>query len=151
MKKILTIVLVLLCSSFSKANSPKPEQTQRYDQVFEAKIAFISTALDLSAKEGELFWPIYNSHWETKEKIARKRSSCLMGINRYLKGEIPYNEKNLRTLLDTYTSLAEAEARVDREFYSSISKFLSLIKVAKLYKAEEDFRIKMILMLKGDK
>ncbi|MPM99615.1 hypothetical protein SDC9_146807 [bioreactor metagenome] len=74
-----------------------------------------------------------------------------MGINRYLKGEIPYNEKNLRTLLDAYTSLAEAEARVDREFYSSISKFLSLIKVAKLYKAEEDFRIKMILMLKGDK
>ncbi|MEZ7884839.1 MAG: hypothetical protein QMB39_06225 [Bacteroidales bacterium] len=151
MKRIYILILILCCSGFVYGNSPKPEQTQRYDQVFEAKIAFISTALDLSTKEGELFWPLYNSHWELKEKIARKRNSCLMGINRYLKGEIPYNEKNLRTLLDAYTSLSENEAKIDREFYISISKFLSLIKVAKLYKAEEDFRIKMILMLKGEK
>lgn len=147
---IMSILTVLSISLYAQNNTILSDQDQRarYDQVQEAKIAFISTALELSQKEADQFWPLYNKYWEGMESINKKRQACLKGFNKYLKEGNNYKEEDLRYLLNVYISFNEKEAQIQRDYFNNISRILSTEKVARLFKAEEDFRIKMIMMLK---
>ncbi|MEB8347550.1 hypothetical protein OO010_15985, partial [Flavobacteriaceae bacterium KMM 6898] len=56
-KNIATLVLLLLITVVSFAQD-RPDR----EKIKALKVAFITERLDLSSKEAQLFWPIYNEH-----------------------------------------------------------------------------------------
>ena len=150
MKRLIAIALIIAFGSTLMAQ-PSERQQQRsqwYQQVQNAKIAFFTTAIDLTPKEAGDFWPLYNEFWKEREMVNRRSHQALRRIGRVLDGEEKASEVQLKELIETYISGGEAEGVILKTYYPRFLKILSVEKVAKMYKAEEDFRIKMIQQLR---
>ena len=90
-KSVLTIILVTLSlvtfaqpqpQNLSESTSGQEQKQSRYEQIQSAKIAFFTTELELSPKEAEEFWPIYNNFWKEREKSYRKIQGNLKNIGK---------------------------------------------------------------------
>lgn len=138
------------CLSQSKPSS-RPAESEKIRGVFSAKTEYIRSVLDLSQKEADTFWPIYNNYLEKREMLSSKKRSCMIGINKYLSSQNNMTEKNIKTLLDLNSYYDEEIIKLDKNFYLNVQKVLSLRKQALLFKAEEDFRVMLIQQLKGSK
>ncbi|MFA6336214.1 MAG: hypothetical protein WCX48_11825 [Bacteroidales bacterium] len=153
MKKTILSIIVLCFVSGVYAqelftNIPQ-KGNQRYEQVQSAKIAFFTTALELTPQEAEVFWPIYNNYWREREIAHKKIQGSLKVIGKLLNSEKPATESELKRMMEIYVNSFAIEGAIQRKYYDQFLKVLSVEKVAKLYKAEEDFRINMIHQLRG--
>lgn len=163
MKKII-IPIVAFCLAFG-AYAQEPEQTKqqkeaelskqqsqiaKYEQVKSEKIAFFTTAMALTPQEAEAFWPIYNNFWKEREVAHKRIQANMRGICRMLTGEKAPSDNDYKKLLEMYVNGFASEGVIQRKYYDEFLKVLSIEKVAKLYKAEEDFRMKMIHQLRGE-
>lgn len=135
MKKI---ILPLLCL-FSILSSTA--QNKR-DKIKVLKVAFITEKLDLTEKEAQQFWPIYNAHEEVAHRIKHEE---IRKIRREIKKNLPeLTEARSKELL---TRLMSAENNLAKEHSAFISKIKTVIpakKIIQLKVAEEDFRRRML-------
>lgn len=153
MKKIIPtftfflFALTLLAQPNSEAR--QQQRNQRYQQIQSAKIAFFTSEIQLTPKEAEEFWPIYNQYWKEREGVMRKAQSTLKSINKALSGEEKVSEQELKRLVESFVNQGSQEGEIHKEYYNKLSKILSVEKMARMYKAEDDFRMKMIHQFRG--
>lgn len=149
---MLSILLsfVVLAHSQSKPGPVVPgSENAKLRDVYSAKIEYLRSVLDLNQKEADLFWPVYAEYLRQRNLFSTKKQSCMGGFNKYLSTNKKNPEPNVRKLLDLYSFYDEEIVRIDKAFYSDLHKILPLRKIVLYYKADEDFRIKMIQQLKG--
>lgn len=125
------------------------EKSQRYQQIQSAKIAFFTAELELTPKEAEDFWPLYNEYWKAREMANRKSYHALREINRLLDENKNVSDQELKQLLETYLYGSTAEGAIQKEYYPKFLKIFPLKKVVKMHLTEEQFRIKMIHQLRS--
>lgn len=107
------------------------------DRIKAQKISFITGKLDLTIKEAEKFWPIYNAYDEATLKIKHQE---IRNIRKEIK-------QNLNTLSDAKAkglleNLIIAENKLHEENVNLIVKLKKIIspkKIILLKAAEEDF------------
>ena len=153
MKKYIIIVLVsiLSISLFAQPSSDIREQQrgERYRQIQNAKIAFFTTEIGMTPSEAEVFWPIYNQYWKEREVVMRKGQSLLKQISESASDEKNTSSKELKRLMDAFVNCSYEESQIHKKYYDKFLKILPIEKIAKMYKAEEEFRIKMIRQFRG--
>ena len=130
-----TIALMAQADRFSK------QKTEEYKS---EKIAYITTTMNLTPEEAEVFWPIYN-------KNLAKKDEMLVTMRDYR-----------IALTDDYDELTEAQAKEAIDYFqkhmkemnalviesqNEYLKVLSAKKVLLLTKAEKDFRRQMLRKL----
>ena len=103
-----------------------------------ARVAFLPTELDLSAKEAEAFWPIYNQAQEEKDAAFKNTRTAYREMMAAIKDG--KSDKEVAVLLDKYLKAAKVPAELDAEYAPEYLKVLPATKVAKLYASEEKFR-----------
>ena len=111
------------------------------------KIAFLTTELDLSTKEAQEFWPVYNEYMKEIENAQKAIYVNYKALNEAIKEAKP--EKEVAECLDKYLKAQEDKAELTTESVKKFRKVLSEEKVAKLYLAEEKFRRNHIRNFKG--
>lgn len=82
MKKFTLIALLLVCSvGFATA-----QDDSRYDKekLETARIAFITSRLNLTSEQAQKFWPIYNKYSEVKQHKLRELSHLNRGNSQEL-------------------------------------------------------------------
>lgn len=124
------------------------QRNQWYHQVQNAKIAYFTSIMQLTPKEAEDFWPLYNEFWREREWSNRMVQQSLRTIGRILDGYEKGSDKQLKELMELYISGGTAEGAIYKAYYPRFLKILPVEKVARMYKAEEDFRIIMIKQLR---
>jgi len=137
MKNILTTLLFvsLTLTAFSQGKEKK-------ERIKALKVAHISEKLDLTEKEAQQFWPIYNAYDENMETLKRKKI-------RNIRHEI---KRNYDTLTDEkaeelLSRLAEAENSIHNERIKLATKLKTIISPKKtllLKIAEEEFNRKLL-------
>jgi hypothetical protein len=132
MKNILIPFLALLLSVNAYAQKPDKEKVKAL------KIAHITEQLDLTAKEAQVFWPIYNANDEASDKL-REDS----GLKR-LENIDDISETEAKAHLDKIVKMELSRQKLQKEYYSKLSTVLSSKKILKLMNAEHSFRRKMI-------
>lgn len=111
------------------------------DRIKTLKVAFITEQVGLTSEEAQQFWPIYNAHEESMEKIRRKeRAEIHANIARAQ--DLSTNESE--QLLDNLLTLQFDKQKAEREFLSKLRTVIPAKKVLLLVKAEEDFKRQMI-------
>ena len=164
MRRIVLITCLLLSSTLIYAQLPQIEKDrsgypkkqsekqngQRMQQVQSARIAFFTAELDLTSEEAEVFWPIYNRLWKERETAHKEAQKSLKDISQYVKGEKKLSEAELKVLLLQYVDRNIAIGDVDKRYYNEFVNVIPIDKIARLYKAEEDFRMRMIHQLRRD-
>lgn len=147
MKKILLFIAVLFYASGIFAQDGNKPQS-RYEQVQSAKIAFFTTELELTPKEATEFWPVYYKFWKEREVAHRRIQSNLKTIGKALSGETKVTDPELKVMIENYVAGYNDEGIIQRNYLEEFYKILPVTKIARLYKAEEDFRIRIIHQLR---
>ena len=145
MKRILIAAVCLLAATALFAQPQKPSEEQRkkdFERIKAEKIAFITSELDLTPEEAQVFWPVYNQCW--KESLeSHKTMMDAFDAFRGKKGD-DLSEKELEEKLEAYIAASKAHNQVMSDWYPKFRNVLPVRKVAKLYQAEEAFQMRMI-------
>jgi len=151
MKRILVILTIVLLplSVYAQNDQMKQQRMQRMQQLQSARIAFFTSEIQLTPKEAEEFWPLYNEYWKEREALMRKTQKALFEIYESVKGGAVKPEPELVKLLEAFIANSTQEGEIHKAYFDKFYKILPIEKVARLYVAEEDFRMKMIHQLKG--
>lgn len=150
MKRLIILAACLLMAGAVLAQPQKPSEEQRkkdFERIKAEKIAFITSELDLSPEEAEVFWPVYNQCWKQSLE-SHKAMMDAFDAFRGKKGE-EMSEKELAAKLDAYIDAARASNQVMTDWYPKFRKVLPVHKVAKLYQAEEAFQQQMIKKIRN--
>jgi len=152
MKKlfILLIITSFAYSGFAQNEPTRQQRSQRYLQIQSAKIAFFTTEIQLTPKEAEEFWPLYNEYWKEREMLMRRTQESMRVITAYVKDGSPKTEPELVKLMGIYITNVTDEGFIHKTYYDKFFKILPVEKVARLYIAEEQFRMKMIHQFRGN-
>lgn len=116
-----------------------------FERVKSEKVAFFTDKLDLSPEEAQVFWPVYNEYWKESQK-AHKATMKAFGEMNPKKGDT-LSDADLESKVAAYIKASAEEQKVMQAYYPKFKKVLPIAKVAKLYQAEEAFRMKMIRSL----
>lgn len=139
-------VLMVFSSAHLAAQTPPPQPKQlkgEFRQKMEERIktqhiAFISNRLQLTPKEAEQFWPLFNE-FHSKQKTMREaaRTDRQKPFDEMTDAEV---EKLIAGELD----LQSRELELRKEYYQKFKAIISVKKIAKLYRAERDFKMTIL-------
>ena len=123
----------------------------RKENVQAMKIAFITQKLDLTPQEAQLFWPLYNQYSEKTMELRKKRRQGKPGRegNRENRPDLDsLSDKEVEQLVNNDMAIRQKELDLQKEYHEKFKAVLPIKKVAKLYAAEEQFKIVLINKLK---
>ncbi len=131
MKKILTIIFVLgfYLLSFSQNNR---------DKIKTLKIAFITERLNLTEKEAQAFWPVYNNFEEEFMKLRHQSYEKRKNIDFQ-----NITDKEAETLLNEIHVIEKKKYMLKENFMNDLLKVIPPKKIILLNKVEDDFKHKM--------
>lgn len=138
MKKIISLVGVALVLTLTASAQQKGENWQ--EKVRAERVAFLTTELDLSEAEAQVFWPVYNAVQQERRDAFKAVHSAEKALSKALKK----GEGDTAALLDDYLKAREKTAALERSSVERFKKVLPIEKVAKLTLAEEKFRHRQI-------
>jgi|SRR5690606_12039762 len=130
-----TIIIILaLCFSlnfFAQENKIKS-----------LKIAFITEKLNLTEKEAQQFWPIYNAYDDTVSNL--KYNELRKIIFEIMQNSNSMSEEKANELLNKSMSIESKIHSEEAKLIPKLRKIITAKKILALKKAEEDFNRKML-------
>ncbi|WP_136481888.1 sensor of ECF-type sigma factor [Cognatitamlana onchidii] len=131
------IIIVLLLFSFS-VNAQKKGHRERIKAL---KVAFITEQLNLSEKESQDFWPVYNDY---EEKISSIRHHDIRDLRKEIRDNLEtMSDEQASALVEEYNRAENKMHTTRLAFAKKLSDILPPKKIIKLKIAEEDFKKKM--------
>ena len=103
------------------------------------RIAFITQRLSLTETEAQQFWPVFNEFTEKLQQIRKKQ-----------KPDKPFDElsdADVEKMIAGQFDQDTREIDLKKEYFQKLKKVISVKKIAKLYKAEKDFRGELVKQL----
>jgi hypothetical protein len=142
---ILFLAMALPCIVLAQ-NPPKPGKPEKpaRERVEAMKVGFITSQLELTPEEAQAFWPVYNKYSEELETLRKNRRENLAEAK---KGIDELTDKELEKMVDSELAFRQAELDILKKYHPQFKQVLPLKKVAKLYRAEEEFKRKLLEML----
>lgn len=108
------------------------------------KTAYITEQLDLSAKEAEKFWPVYNSYEKKFFKLKVNRMSEVKKLIDEKGGIDALTEKEADALLVKISQNEQAVVDAQKDLYKNLKEIIPAKKILLLNKAEHDFNRKLL-------
>lgn len=137
-KYFFTSLLVLICA-FSIAQS----KADKKEQIAAFRVAFITKELNLSSKEAQSFWPVYNEYQDKLEALRTSRRK----ENKKLSAE-SMTDQEAEQFVDNEIDFKVNEANLQKQYFNRFKQSLPVKKVALLIKAEDDFKRELLKQLK---
>ncbi|GGZ82735.1 sensor of ECF-type sigma factor [Algibacter mikhailovii] len=134
MKRLLLILVLLFAINISA-------QHKNRERIKALKISFITEKLDLSEKEAQEFWPVYNAFEKQTSQIRHREI-------KEIKAEIKANLDGMtdEKAMELITKLNDTETRLHNlrlDFTSQLSEIIPAKKIILLKVSEDDFKRKM--------
>ncbi|MGW9686662.1 hypothetical protein [Flagellimonas sp. 2504JD1-5] len=138
-KKLLILLVCFMGTSWFYAQGPGRERIKTL------KVAFITERVGLTAKEAQVFWPIYNEYEETLEAIRRRERLELRSQISMIQD---LSDGEASALLDKFLAIQKERHAAEQSFISKIRNVISPKKTVLLLKAEEDFKRRLLQQMR---
>lgn len=154
MKSIKFLMLIVAITSATSSYSQKGNKID-VDRVKSHKIAFITDQLNLTAKEAEVFWPIYNAHEKLMSQYRRDEINAMKMVVK--NPERPYlskknfdniSEDEAKKIYRIVTDLRNKTHQEKQNYMSKLTTILTYKKILKLQASEREFRKELFRKLK---
>lgn len=109
-----------------------------HEQVESLKIAYLTKKLDLSPKEAQGFWPIYNEYSNKKREL---RSSRKERHNNNIEN---LDEAEANALIEKHLSDKQKELDLDKSYVDQFKQVLPAKKVIMIFSLERKFKEEML-------
>jgi hypothetical protein len=139
-KKILPILLLISSFNFyAQSENIKDKK----EQIKALKVAFLTTELDLTTKEAEKFWPVYNTF---DDKQFELRHLKMKAYKQRMSGAAfdKMTENQAILLLSQMESTDEELFLLRKHYIKNLKKVLPAVKIIKLRISEEGFNRKLL-------
>lgn len=137
MKHILLSILSLLFLTTAWAQSPLSEDElspTALDRVQAQRVAFITEKIDLTSKEAEKFWPLFNEY-EREERRLRKAHQ-----GRQKKRLMDMTDEDAKAELIARFDLEQELLDLKRSYFQKIADVVSPKKLAGFFRADREFK-----------
>ena len=148
MKKLLLICLLALPIV---NNLTAQQERGRYERIKTYKIAYLTQRLDLSPKEAQKFWPLYN---EFEKNFFDIRVTSMQDQKRKIResgGIVSLSEKDANEYISFMLDNESKITQLKRDFYVELKDVLSSQKILTLYNAENEFNRKLLSEFRKNK
>ncbi len=132
MKKY-SLLAILFFLMIGKTLAQRPESTYDPEKLQAARVAFITSRLDLKADQAEKFWPIFNQYTAVREKNLKEIS----GLNRHREVEI--SEADAKQRIGKKFVLQRKMVDDEEKFVNEMSKVISYSQLLELNDIARDF------------
>ena len=126
-------------AAFAQSNDKK-------EKIESFKVAFITQKLNLTTKEAQQFWPIYNEYLDKIETLKNARKKELRSSNINIDN---FSDKELEAMLDNEFLSKEKEVELSKEYFNKFKTAIPVKKVILLYKAEDEFKRELLRQISG--
>lgn len=133
MKNVLLAVLFLLSSYYVGAQ----DRSEHREKIKALKTAHITEGLKLTAKEAQLFWPIYNEYDEKRRTLYRKERAEVQNAE-------CMTEEKADSQLEEYVEIERQDYLLKKKYYNDLKKIFSARRIMQLKKVEDEFNEKMM-------
>ena len=140
MKKLLFLLAIILLTT----NSVLGQRNMNRQKIKALKTSYITNSLDLSPKEAQQFWPVYNLY---SNKIQTLKRSLEGGIHKKIQlagGIDTISESDARALLDEIISLEQQITDNEIKMINDLSKIISFKQIIKLKSTHREFNKRML-------
>ena len=136
-KKVILLLLIIgiTTASFSQ---------KKRDQIKAYKTAYITEVLDLSVKEAEQFWPIYNEFSKKEHQLKRVEIRKIRKKIRAAGGIDTFSDLEATKILANLIQIENDIHIAKTKMLTELKKVLSSKKIIKLHRAEQDFNRKLL-------
>lgn len=149
--KILQILLVLFFIPFfglSQNSNGRQGCNMDDDKIRAEKVSFITDKLNLSVKEAQEFWPVYNELDQKLNELFLEEHKLMRELHKDVE---TLSDKEIVSKLDRIFGLKQERSKIENEYYNKFKNVLPIQKVAKLYQTEKDFRRYLLEKYKKEK
>jgi len=130
--------LILLTLCFTTALIAQ----EKHEKIKALKVAHITEQLDLTTKEAEAFWPIYNA---SEEKMYALRKMERYEIMKKVKNDFEsLTDAQATTLIEKSITIKEKELKAYSELVTNLKGVIPPKKIILLRKAEDDFKRQLL-------
>ena len=153
MKKY-TILLLIFFSTITIGQLSAQRQgggmgnRQNKEKVDAMKIGFLTDYLDLSSEEAKVFWPVYNKYQDETDQLRKTRRKNILNDQPNFDS---LSDAELEKIVDSEIAFRQSELDIQKKYHPQFKKVLPTNKVAKLYRAEEEFKKKLLEMIREKK
>ena len=137
---LLTLGIFLLSQLNVTAQRNSDNHKERWEKYKAEKVAFVTTNLDLTPKEAQKFWPVYNQMDKQKSEAQRKRRELEQKVRN---AEDSLSDEEIKKLTREFAGTMKKEGALSEQYNEEFLKILPAKKVLKLYKVEGEFRMHM--------
>lgn len=142
--KFVPVIILLLFTSVAFAQKERPVR----DRVESFKVGFFTERLNLTTEEAKGFWPVYNKYQDELEVLRKSRRENLVNAKMNID---EMDNKDIEKAVDNELAFRQNELDLLKKYHPQFKQVLPIRKVAKLYKAEEEFKHKLIEMIQDRK
>lgn len=137
MKRSAALLIALIIIGFSqlRAQNPNLERLNAY------KIAFITKKMNLTSREAEKFWPLYNEFQDKKFRLQQEKVMVNRDFNQT---GSTMSDKELTDAGDKYIALEMQEASLSQELHNKLKEVLPPAKIIRLYQAENQYKMQLL-------
>ncbi len=143
MKKIILLICFTFIYNGLFAQNGSRERIKAF------KIAYLTEKLDLSSKEAQKFWPIYNDHQETIDNLRKEERKLMKVLKEANINSEDTTDKNAEDFINKHLKTEEQKSKARVKLIQDLKKIISNKKILKLIKAEGDFHKRMLDRIKG--
>lgn len=134
---ILALITLLLAGS----SIVTAQDAESREKIKALQVAFFTERLELSPAEAKVFWPLYNEYEKEKEVLRNRERE---EIRNRIASDNAFSEAEAQAILDRYLQLEREQEDLDNRFYRKLASTLSASKTLKLFRAEHDFRRRLL-------
>lgn len=120
---------------------PGPKHEQKKEKVEAMKIGFITQQMDLTPEEAQKFWPVYNQMNNEIETLRKERK--LSRENAKETFDV-MTDADIEKLINDEMASRQKELDIHKKYVGQFKSVLPVKKVAQFYKAEEQFKRKLL-------
>ena len=140
MKKILLILFIFMLT----ANITIAQQQINREKITLLKTAYISDAINLTPKEAEKFWPVYNLYSGKINFAKRSLEGGLQREIRFAGGAHNISDIQAKKLIEKMIVLEQEITNNKIKLLQELSEIISAKKIIGLKKAERDFNRRIL-------
>lgn len=150
MKNYLIVFLICFSTSLFAQQPPPGDGPPRpaRERVEAMKVGFLTQRLNLTPEEAKVFWPVYNKYQDELEVLRKSRRENLVNAKMNF-DEMP--EKDVEKAVDSELGFRQHELDLLKKYHGQFKQVLPIKKVAKLYRAEEDFKRELLDRIKENR
>lgn len=144
MKRVIIFLLIILTFPLIRSYA----QNSNLEKLNDYKIAFFTKKLNLTAREAEKFWPVYNEYQSQRNSLQLDKIKLNRNFNL---NESTLSDKQLEEMGDKYVDFLVQESNLVVDFHKKLKEILPPVKVLRYYQAENQYKIQLLNELQNAK